>query len=189
MNFLSLAFFIINRYHCIMFSRYVFMILLLMVVGYISYPSPPAKLQMTKLPEIHFAISDSEIATLADYKGTLTLVHFWATWCPPCLVEMPELITTAKENPSIKILAFSLDKSKQEMYRYFQTKFKALPENFIPIWDEGGNIAQNEFYSFNYPETFIIGCSGNIEEKVIGAASNWQRTLKPHLDICKTAIR
>ena len=159
------------------------MILILMLVGYLSYPTPP-KHEMTLLPEARFLVGKSKSATFADYKGTLTLVHFWATWCPPCLVEMPELVALAKAHPDIKILAFSLDKTATTMKRYYSTNFKNLPENFITIWDKNGAMAKNEFYSFNYPETYIIGCEGTIDEKVIGSASNWKRTLKPHLKAC-----
>ncbi len=165
-----------------MFSRYVIMTLILIGVGVAFYPSPKTP-TVTILPDISFTV-EGQSKSLQDYQGTLTLIHFWATWCPPCLAEMPELIKLAHSQPNIKIIAFSLDKTERNMQRYFETKFKNLPANFISVWDENGTIAQDEFYSFNYPETYIMGCSGNIDEKVIGAASNWPRTLKPHLKNC-----
>jgi len=165
-----------------MLSRYVFMILLLIAVGVAFYPEREAPTP-TALPEFQFMIGE-ETKSLSDYKGTLTLVHFWATWCPPCLPEMPELVALAQANPNITILAFSADRTRTEMERYFSNQFKKLSANFIPVWDENATIAREEFYSFNYPETYIIGCAGAIDEKIIGAGRDWQRTLTPHLENC-----
>src|SRR5207249_2198939 len=54
-----------------------------------------AKFQLAKypkpLPELVFNDADDKLLSLADYKGKVLLVNFWATWCAPCVKEMPSL--------------------------------------------------------------------------------------------------
>lgn len=162
------------------------MVGILMAVGYCSFPTPPAPPKLEAVPALTFTTANGEKAAFSDYQGRITLIHFWATWCPPCLVEMPELVALTKQHPELTLLAFSLDKDAATMSRYFKAKFGELSENFVPIWDEKGNIAKNTFYSFNYPETYIVDCQGKIAEKVIGNATDWPERVKPHLAQCKT---
>ncbi len=160
------------------------MIAILIAVGIAFYPAKESYTPSV-LPDASFTLPNGERTSLHSYKGKTTLIHFWASWCPPCLPEIPELISLAKSYPdSVTILAFSLDKTKADMDRFFKVKFGTLPTNFIPIWDENGAIARDQFYSLSYPETYIMGCHGDLRDKVIGAVSDWEAELKPHLKAC-----
>jgi thiol-disulfide isomerase/thioredoxin len=67
------------------------------------------------LPELGFADADDKPLTLADYKGKLVLVNFWATWCAPCVKEMPSLDRLQAEIGKDKfvVLPLSLDGSSR----------------------------------------------------------------------------
>lgn len=163
--------------------RYVAMIFILIALGTVFYPRTEKPLP--KLPEVHFTLPDGAATTLKAYEGKLVLVHFWATWCPPCIAELPELVKLAQDNPQIVILAFSADSNQATMQNYLTATFPQLPENFIAIWDDHGAVGREQFYSYSYPETYIVGCDGSLRAKQTGPASNWPRTLQPHLESCK----
>ncbi|MDG1287531.1 MAG: TlpA disulfide reductase family protein [Rickettsiales bacterium] len=181
---MSLAFCQTSPYDNSMLWRYVIMIAILIAAGMAFYPSKETHTP-TALPDVSFALPNGEQSSLHSFKGKVTLIHFWASWCPPCLPEIPELIALAQAHPDdLTIIAFSLDKTAADMKRFFNVKFGELPANFIPLWDEGGSIARDSFYSLNYPETYIMGCAGNLRDKIIGPASNWETEIEPHLAAC-----
>ena len=193
-----------------MFARYVIMIIVLITIGMWFYPEAQ-KPTLQSTPNVSFQLADGSKTNLYNYGGKTLLVHFWASWCPPCLPEIPELVKLAKNHPDdLIILTFSLDKSAQTMQNFMKVKFGELPKNFISIWDEKGSIAREEFHSFSYPErfiaaydeafwiaeefhsfsypeSFIIGCDKSLREKIIGAASNWEKSIAPHLDKCSSS--
>ena len=168
-----------------MFARYVIMIVILITAGWLFYPqkSPPPP---PTIPKLSFSLPNGEATSLQNYRGKTTLIHFWASWCPPCLPEMPELIELAKTHPEeLTILAFSLDRTEKDMQRFLKVKFGTLPPNFIAIWDEKGSIARETFHSFNYPESYILSCDGTLRDKIIGAANDWKKEIRPHLEACE----
>src|SRR3954468_3988220 len=67
------------------------------------------------LPEIAFTDADDKPLTLADFKGKAVLVNFWATWCAPCVKEMPSLdrLQAAIGKDRLVVLPLSLDGSSR----------------------------------------------------------------------------
>lgn len=164
--------------------RYGLMILILLGAGWAFYPQAPEP-QPQAMPEVAFTLPDGKAAKLSDYRGKTVIVHFWASWCPPCLPELPEMVKLAEAHPdNLIILAFSLDKTADDMQLFLKTKFPTLPANFIAMWDAQGSISHDSFYSTTYPESYIIGCDGSLRDKVIGPANDWDGTLAPHLAEC-----
>jgi peroxiredoxin len=105
---------------------------------------------------------------LADHRGKLVLLHFWATWCMPCRVEMPgmETLWQKYKDDGLVILAVSVDeggKSRVEKYRQiFGLSFPILldPESEL-----------NDLYQVsNMPTSFVIDADGRIVGYVSGAA-------------------
>jgi len=69
-----------------------------------------------------------EIYTLSEaYKGQAIVVHFWASWCPPCVAEMPEMSAWLKEHPNVKVLPVSLDHNLETAKSFLQQNHIALP--------------------------------------------------------------
>lgn len=65
------------------------------------------KIEAKSLPE-----DEPALKRLADFKGKPVLVNFWATWCAPCVREMPLLDSFAKENPHLSVVGLALDSLK-----------------------------------------------------------------------------
>ena len=120
---------------------------------------------------------------LSDFKGKVILVHFWASWCAPCVEEFPQLIALAKSEPErITVIALSSDTSEKKI-RQFIRKWN-IPANMDIVWDENRRITYDQFQTMNYPETILIGCDYTMYDKVIGMSQDWPGTVKPLLSDC-----
>lgn len=107
--------------------------------------------------------------TLDDYRGKVVLLNIWATWCTPCIVEMPTMEALHREfkNTDLRVVAVSIDQPQTEdAIRRF---VKQLGLTFEVLHDPEGDITR-EYQATGYPETFVIGRDGVIRKKVIGAA-------------------
>lgn len=106
---------------------------------------------------------------IADYRGQVVLLNVWATWCPPCRVEMPSIERIHQEyGPrGLKVVAVSIDdKGQEQAVRDFA---RGLGLTFELLHDPTGAI-QKAYQTTGVPETFVIGGDGVIRKKVIGAA-------------------
>ena len=111
---------------------------------------------------------------LQSLKGKPVLVHFWASWCPPCLPELPQIIEfAARMKPAgWTVLAVSTD-SKPEAARAALPKGQALPENFKVVYDVDSKAA-DAFGSYVFPESYWIDPEGRILQKWVGP-QDWEK--------------
>ena len=105
--------------------------------------------------------------TLSELKGQVIFVNFWATWCPPCVEEMPSMqrLYTMLPKDKFKMLAI-LNSDEPAIAKAFSEKFGIT----IPILDDQQNIIGPKYGITGVPETFIIDRQGIIREKFIGPA-------------------
>jgi len=84
-------------------------------------------------PDVQFQDPDGEPATLADFRGRPLLVNLWATWCAPCVVEMPSLDRlAAREGERVRVLALSQDlDGRAAVDRFFAARGFARLEPFL----------------------------------------------------------
>ena len=109
---------------------------------------------------------DGKMVSLADYKGKVVLLNIWATWCRPCVEEMPSMEKLHQELKGEKfvILAVSIDEAGVKAVRPFMKKHKL---SFPALIDSAGTI--NSLYQISgVPESFILDKQGRILEEVIG---------------------
>jgi cytochrome c biogenesis protein CcmG/thiol:disulfide interchange protein DsbE len=102
---------------------------------------------------------------LHDYRGKIVVLNFWATWCPPCVEEMPSLVQLqGRMKDRITVLAVSVDVD-DAAYRKF---VKDHNVDLLTVRD--GDSRSNALYgTFKFPETYIIDRQGVIRRKLIGA--------------------
>jgi peroxiredoxin len=100
------------------------------------------------------------VVTLADFRGQPVIINFWATWCPPCRVEMPELQAAYEEyqDAGLVILAVDFQESAETVSRFF---YDQMGLTFTPLLDENGRIAQ-QYGVANFPTTYFVGPDGAV---------------------------
>jgi len=112
-------------------------------------------------------VQDSDHAvTLSQLKGQIVVLNFWATWCPPCIEEMPSLVQMQQRMKAkgIIVLAVSVD-ADGGAYRQF---LKDHNVNLLSVRDPDQK--SNGLYGTSkFPETYIIDRDGVIRRKFIGA--------------------
>lgn len=116
-------------------------------------------------PEFVSQTVEGEAVSLAGYRGKVVILNFWATWCGPCRVEMPEF-QAAYEQLSEKdfvVVAVNFGETAATI-KAFQNE---LGLTFPLVMDERGDI-QEQFGIFSYPTTFVLNPQGIITEKIVG---------------------
>ena len=104
---------------------------------------------------------------LADLRGKVVLVNFWATWCPPCREEVPSMakLNRLMAGKPFQMLAVSIDEGGKEAVEAF---FKQAGTELPVLLDTNG--ATGKLYGLTgVPETFVLDKKGVILKKVIGA--------------------
>lgn len=120
---------------------------------------------MTGKPAPDFTLKDSEhTVSLRDYRGKLVLLNLWATWCPPCIQEIPDLERLQKRmGDKLTIVAVSYDDTEKDYERFV----RARNLQFFTVHDREHKL--KELYQpTGPPETYVIDRSGKILRKFIG---------------------
>jgi thiol-disulfide isomerase/thioredoxin len=118
----------------------------------------------TGQPAPDFTVSDgTSTIHLASYRGRVVLLNFWATWCAPCVEEMPSLIALHHERPDLAILAVSIDEDPDAYSRFLTRRHVDL----ITVRDPAQTAAKL-FHTEGWPETYIIDRQGFIRRKIVG---------------------
>jgi cytochrome c biogenesis protein CcmG/thiol:disulfide interchange protein DsbE len=112
-------------------------------------------------------VQDSDRAvTLSQFRGQVVVLNFWATWCPPCVEEMPSLVEMQRRMRAkgVTVLAVSVDVD-ENAYRRF---LKDHGVDLLTVLDSAQK-SSNLYGSFKFPETYIIDRNGVMRRKFIGA--------------------
>jgi cytochrome c biogenesis protein CcmG/thiol:disulfide interchange protein DsbE len=112
-----------------------------------------------------FTVSDgTSTVHLASYRGRVVLVNFWATWCEPCIVELPSLLQLHRDLPNLTILAVSIDDDPEAYSNFLAERHVDL----ITVRDPSQSAAKL-FHTEQWPETYVIDPNGIIRRKFVGA--------------------
>jgi cytochrome c biogenesis protein CcmG, thiol:disulfide interchange protein DsbE len=114
----------------------------------------------------------------ADFKGAITVLNVWASWCEPCRTEAPMLMQLARDS-RIRMVGINY-KDKADNARSF------LNRHGNPFAASGADVngrASIEWGVYGVPETFIIGRDGKIAYKLVGPVTpaNFEQVLKPEI--------
>jgi len=105
---------------------------------------------------------------LAAQRGKIVVLNFWATWCPPCVAEMPSLerLHRTLSPEGLAVVTVSTDEDETELRRFVSARALTLPV----LKDPGGRVAAGEYRTTGYPETFVLDREGRILRHVVGPA-------------------
>ena len=142
---------------------------------------PLEEIKAQAAPDFSFTDIKDRTQNLGDFKGKPVVLNFWASWCPPCIKELPLLMRAAKEN-NIILVALSSDIDQEAMMKFLKKqKLDTPPENVFFTFDDGQAITQKTFQTFRLPETILIDRDGKMQTKLVGADWDYDE-LKKILD-------
>ena len=136
----------------------------------------------TPLPPVAGLVHDGQpvpgIAS-ADFKGAVTLVNVWASWCVPCVVEAPLLMKLA-EDKRLRLVGINY-KDQPENARRFIGRYG---NPYAAVGADGQGRASIDWGVCGVPETFVVGRDGRIAYKLVGpiTEANLEAVLKPQLE-------
>lgn len=137
-------------------------------------------------------LATNKVVSLAqEYRGKVTLVNIWATWCAPCKEEIPALdsLYRALAPEGFRIAAVSVDKDSDELVRKFIGEFNVA---FDVLHDQRGDI-QRIYQTTGVPESFLLDRDGRIV-RIVYSAHPWaspanQRIIRELLAVPATGGR
>lgn len=143
---------------------------LVLIFAFPSFRQGEPSMAGSVAPEFTFEL-DGKPARLPDLRGKVVVLNFWATWCPPCVEEMPSLNRLHQRLTSQGgfVLGISVDEDSaayEKFLRDHQIRF--------PTYRDPSKSIPSQYGTFMYPETFLVGRDGRIARKMIGP-QEWDR--------------
>jgi len=115
-----------------------------------------------------FTVTDAQhTVALSQFRGHVVLLNFWASWCAPCLEELPTMEALSHNIPQVQVLGVSID-SDSDAYAQF---LRLHHVDFLTVIDPEQK-ANALYGTFRPPETYVIDKQGLIRRKFIGP-QNW----------------
>lgn len=137
-------------------------------IEYLKSPGTgPAPTVNSEAPDFTLRNLDGEEVKLSELRGRPVMVNFWATWCAPCRVEIPQIVQMYREthgDGNYEILGVATGNSSPETVRAFSQEFDMR----FPLLHDDGNHVTNLFHVLPIPTTFFIDKDGIIRETHIG---------------------
>lgn len=130
-------------------------------------------------PAFSFTTINGRTRQLQDFEGKAVVINFWATWCPPCVVEFPQMLNLARETHGEAVYLFlSSDAQTPPIERFVENLKRTQPEevaldNVFIAQDPGKSITQTLYQSYRLPETYLLSPDLIVADKIIGASVIW----------------
>ena len=130
--------------------------------------------------DIQFYDLNTKTITLSSFIGKTVMINFWATWCAPCVEELPSLDKLAKSFPK-KLIILAVSNERTDEIKNFLIAFSDFNTNFIPANMNRKDMLKH-FSVRAFPETYILNKQGKLVQKVIGPqkwdSEDWKKTIK-----------
>lgn len=107
--------------------------------------------------------SHNVVHSLKESNGKPRILHFWASWCPPCRAELPELTAWEKKHPGIDLIPVSLDENAGDAESFLSSNHLHIPVLFGDA-DQAMQLGIRAL-----PTTIIIGADGKVVARYVGA--------------------
>jgi peroxiredoxin len=150
--------------------RVIIIIFIVLIGIFIAFNEKPRSVGVNigdEAPVFELQTLDGKKVKLSDYKGKKVILNFWATWCPPCKKEMPELERYYQNKPAnVEILAVNFtvtEKGKENVVQFIQEH-----QFSFPILLDEKNKVNSMYEILSLPTTYFIDSDGVIREKFTG---------------------
>lgn len=119
-------------------------------------------------PAPEFKLSDgSRSVDLKSLRGHVVIVNFWATWCPPCIEELPSLLAMQRDLPNVQVVAISQDEDPEAYARFLLANSVTL----TTLRDPSARIPRL-YGTAKIPESYVIDRNGIVRRKFV-SAQDW----------------
>ena len=144
-------------------------------------PDPLPEALRNATPDFQLPDATGHTVSLSQQRGHPVLLNFWATWCPPCVDEVPSLEDLARrlKGTDIRMLAVSVDDEWDQIRRFF-----AKGSDIGVLLDKSHDVPKT-FGTEKYPETFLVDAAGRIRYYFINKR-DWGR---PEAIACLESLR
>jgi len=144
----------------------------------------PSEMIEKSFPEFTLpSLGDADrVLTRADMTGQVSLANVWATWCPNCLIEHPELLRISREE-NISIYGINYNDDSEKAIRWLQRYESPYAFNIV---DQKGTLAI-DLGVYGAPETFVIDVNGVIQYRYVGPVTRevWDSKLFPMVQLLR----
>lgn len=159
-------------------------VIVFLLIGFVCYYSffrpqtggevviePTAQKESVVLPTKNLKLVEGTHLDFAKLKNKIVIMNFWASWCAPCIEEVPSLVELTKKNKDIVVLAISGDSKIEDLVAFMKSfpGFNQAP--FFQVWDNNQEVLKNYNIS-KLPESFIFNRKGEMVKRVSGTL-NW----------------
>ena len=154
-------------------NRFVAALAVAVTFGGSALAAPPQNFALhetpREVPELAFADAEGREVTLDDFRGRTVLLNVWATWCPPCVKEMPMLDALQAElgGEDFHVVALSIDRAGPDAVREFYDRTGV--EN-LPLYIDESSRASAALGAFGLPATLLLDPQGREIGRLIGPA-------------------
>lgn len=122
--------------------------------------------QQTVAPQFTLKDLNGRTVRLSDYRGKVVLINFWATWCPPCRAEMPDLVRLQREHgkEGLQIIGVTYPPEKKERVRRFARSLKVNYPIILGTREFKDRFSSDE----TLPLTIVINRDGKVSDIISG---------------------
>lgn len=134
-------------------------------------PMPGAELIGTSRPEFTLPDVQGLARSVSEWDGRVVALNFWATWCPPCIQELPSLnnIHERFRDRGLVVVGISVDEDKEAYQKFLQQRGVTFPTARDP--QQTVNI---RYGTTKFPESYLIDREGYVRRKYVGP-EDWER--------------
>jgi peroxiredoxin len=107
--------------------------------------------------------------SLSDYRGSPVLINFWATWCGPCRIEMPELVRAYNDHQHEGFVIIAVDLAQQDVEEDVRAFVEEFEMPFPVLLDETGEVSDELYHLLGLPMSVFVNREGQIARIYVGA--------------------
>lgn len=137
--------------------------------GPVAVSNPVETWETEGLPDFTAKTLDGQTVQLSSFAGKVVILNFWASWCGPCVEEVPSLIKLVKEfKGEVQLVAISGDSNRNDI-DVFLKSFPELKEaNITLIWDEDRSLMKT-YGVMRLPESLVSDRQHKLVKKLVGS--------------------